>query len=93
MKAKIVRYERLSSLGNFEHEKIAIELEVGEGETAQDVLTKARVFVNTNLINKKRALEIAKATLQSSRDFASSAQVKNAEQLIAEFDQAKDLIF
>lgn len=44
MKAINIRYERLVSTGNFEHEKVGIELAVEPGETASDVLARAKAF-------------------------------------------------
>lgn len=46
MKAKKIYYKRLFNLGNFQNEEIGIELEVEEGEKANDVLEKAKQFVN-----------------------------------------------
>ena len=44
MKAKEIIYERVKSF-NFNNEKIGIVLEVGDGERAEDVLEKAKIFV------------------------------------------------
>lgn len=48
MKATVVRFERLFNRGNFEHEKIAIEIQLEEGDTAKAALEKAKSFVETN---------------------------------------------
>ena len=44
MKAKQVTYERVKSC-NFNNEKIGIVLEVEDGEKAEDVFKKAKMFV------------------------------------------------
>lgn len=49
MKATKITYARLKSLGDYQHEKIGIELDVEDGEKAKEVLEKARLFVNTEL--------------------------------------------
>ncbi|MDD3404939.1 MAG: hypothetical protein PHH23_01550 [Paludibacteraceae bacterium] len=45
MKAKKVTYQRCFNLGNYQNEVIGIELEVEDGDKAQDVLDNARKFV------------------------------------------------
>ncbi|MEJ2043671.1 MAG: hypothetical protein P8X74_03760 [Reinekea sp.] len=45
MKAKTVIYERLFNTGNFSHEKFSIEIELEDGEKAQDAIDKARELV------------------------------------------------
>jgi len=44
MKAKQITYERVKSC-NFNNEKIGIVLEVEDGERAEDVMGKAKIFV------------------------------------------------
>ena len=45
MKAKLVRYERVFRLGNYESERIGIDIELEDGDKAIDALTHARKFV------------------------------------------------
>lgn len=45
MKARKIYYKRLFSLGNYQNEEIGIEIEIEEGEKANDVLQKAKEFV------------------------------------------------
>lgn len=45
MKALQITYERLFNLGNYSHEKISVTLEIEQGEKANDVLQKAKQFV------------------------------------------------
>jgi len=44
MKAKEIIYERVKSF-NFNNEKIGIVIEIEEGERAEDVMEKAKIFV------------------------------------------------
>jgi hypothetical protein len=66
MRATRVYFERTKSLPGFCNRKCGIELEVGEGEKASDVLRKAEIFV-ANALNESPtpeqmgiALEIVK---------------------------------
>lgn len=49
MKAKTVKYEELVSTGSYSHAKLGIEVELEDGEKAQDVLDMAKLFVKSNL--------------------------------------------
>lgn len=45
------------NLGSYEHEEISIEIEIEQGEKAQDVLEMAKKFVNSQHIQADRMLE------------------------------------
>lgn len=45
MKATKLTYSKMFNLGSYEHEEISIEIEIEAGETAQQVLDKAKEFV------------------------------------------------
>jgi len=45
MKAKSIQYGRTKSYPGYCNEHIAIELEVAEGERAENVLEKAKIFI------------------------------------------------
>lgn len=47
MKATKVTYSKMFNLGSYEHEEISIEIEIEQGEKAQDVLELAKKFVNS----------------------------------------------
>lgn len=49
MRATKVLYERVHNLGNYENERIGIEIQLDEGEKADEALRLARVFVNRGL--------------------------------------------
>lgn len=49
MRATKVLYERVHNLGNYENERIGIEIQLDEGEKADEALRLARVFVNRSL--------------------------------------------
>lgn len=56
MKAQTVKYERLINKGNYSHEVIGITILVEDGERADDVIAKAKQFVDkhdtTNHVNR-----------------------------------------
>jgi hypothetical protein len=45
-KVKTVNYDRLFNLGNYEHEKIGVGIELNEGESVQDAVEMARNHVS-----------------------------------------------
>ena len=47
MKATKIYYQKCFNLGNYQNEVVGIELEVGDGEKAIDVLEKAKQFVDS----------------------------------------------
>ena len=49
MKAKKIIYERLINTGNFSHEKIGIEIELSQKDTAQDAIDLAKTFVEKQI--------------------------------------------
>lgn len=59
MKITAVRYERVSSLGNYETERVAAEATVEATELPQTVLAELKTFVNDQLgIENMTAAEI-----------------------------------
>lgn len=57
MKAITIHYEKCFALGNYEHEKIGIELEVEQGERAEAVLKAAKRFVHETFEKIKQSRE------------------------------------
>lgn len=49
MRATKIYYEELRTFGQYNNRKVGIELEVGEGEKAADVMHKARLFAQAQL--------------------------------------------
>lgn len=94
MKALSVRYEIVKSDGNWGNTRIGIELEVGEGEKAQTVLEKARLFVQANLPDPhlERRVSEAERILASPDDFT-GRQVQQARQVIEGLPDDDDLPF
>jgi len=49
MKVTMVKYEKLKNLGNFQHEKVGIEVVLEETESPHFALKRAKDFVNNEL--------------------------------------------
>ena len=91
MKAKKIIYEKLVNLGNYQHEKIGIEIEIEAGETASEVLAKARLFVDISTDNTEfKKYEKCKEILLS-RAMYRYNDVVEAEKFVKEYEEkAKD---
>jgi len=87
MTIKNVTYHKVFSLGNYENEKIGIEIEVGEGENPVDVLFEAKKYVekshlfNQELPKYKRAKDIA-----ADPENYTGHQVKDAQTAVEDFE-------
>lgn len=95
MKVKRIIYSRLVSLGNYENEKIEIELEVESGETASEVLEKAKKFVDLKLEKSKYTsyqIENAKKVL-ADKDNHTLNQIKEAEKILNYYEDEHELPF
>jgi len=86
MKARIIRYERLYNLGNFEHEKIAIEIEIEEGETASEVLRRAQDFCRLKSEDFARKIEHARACVHDPQYLRFKETVDEAQKQIDAFE-------
>jgi hypothetical protein len=84
MKAKSIRYERLYNLGNYAHKKIAIEIEIEEGELAQDVLNRAKTFCLLNEDDYLNAVYKAEYVAANPKDHT-GAMVDEAKAKLAEY--------
>lgn len=49
MLVKLIHYERLVNLGNYENEKLGIDVEIEPGESTADAIQRARVVVDDGL--------------------------------------------
>lgn len=61
MKITVVKYEKLHNLGNYENEKVGVEITVGDDDHPGDVLLEARKFVDQglrDLVHARRAEQL-----------------------------------
>jgi hypothetical protein len=49
MLVKLIHYERLVNLGNYENEKLGIDVEIEPGETVEEAIQRARAVVDDGL--------------------------------------------
>lgn len=87
MKTKNVIYQKVFSLGNFENEKIGIEIEVEENENPIDALFEAKKYVEKSHLFNKRYYEYERAkNIVNDDDNYTGKQRKQAEDFIQEFE-------
>lgn len=89
-------YQRLIATGNYEHERIGIEIELDEGDTATDALNRAKQFIDSqNTANKQCDVnKMQRLTLVvNNPDDYTGTQVKEAQRELDEMSQPYDLPF
>jgi SLT domain-containing protein len=88
MKATKITYKKLFNLGNYQHEEIGIELEIEKGETAAQVLAKAKQFVNGFNPNDSRKREYNQALqVLANKDNHIYKDVQNALKLVDAYNK------
>lgn len=88
MKVNTIRYERLCNLGDYEHEKVAIEIQLEDGESATTALEKAKKFCRVSSQQFSRELTEA---MEEIDDLNSEDCPLPAEQL-DEAKQKRDML-
>jgi hypothetical protein len=91
MKPKTVTYSRLYNLGNYEHEKIGIEMEVLEGENVQDVVQQARNYINLIAEPTKRKIADAEEIVKNPDQYR-GFDVKRAQKFLDEIKAMMETI-
>jgi hypothetical protein len=81
MTVKTVSYSRLFNLGNYEHEKIGVEMEVAEGESIQGVVDQARNYINLIAEPTKRKIAEAEEVVKNP-DMYRGVEVKRAQKFL-----------
>lgn len=89
MKVETVQYKRLTNLGNYENETVAVTVLVEEGDTPQAALEAARAFVERNRTdpNRERQLDDARWILEHPEGYA-KGEIEKAQALLAAADKA-----
>jgi small-conductance mechanosensitive channel len=91
VKAVTVRYQRVRNLGNYENERVEVEVQVEDGETAQQVLDAAKRFVLKNLPDPMREHDVQRARkIVADPENFTMGQIKQAQDLLAQEEQADD---
>lgn len=87
MKPKTITYSKVFSLGNYENEKIGIEIELGENENPIDALFEAKKYVEKSHLFNQRYHEYERAKLiVKDEDNFTGKQRKQAETFIEDFE-------
>lgn len=85
MRITSVQYSRVYSLGNYENEKIGVEVEVPEGDDPQAALAEARKFVDMSSKVFANNLEKAKHIVNNPDNFT-VRQVRENEEFIKQYE-------
>lgn len=94
MKATKIYYQKCFNLGNYQNEVVGIELEVGDGEKAVDVLEKAKQFVDSKDFLAAGIQEYENSLrIVNSPDEYTGRQVKDAQAFLDKYDTKDDLPF
>lgn len=89
MKTKNVTYSKVFSLGNYENEKIGVEIEIQDGDDVQKAIQEARKFVEFNhkLNGLTSELSQCEHVVKNPDDFTGS-QLKRAQDRISQINDA-----
>ena len=81
MKTTLIHYSKVFSLGNYENEKIGVDIEIQEGDDVQKAIQEARNFVEFNhkLNGLTSELEQLEYVINNPDDFTGS-KVKQAKE-------------
>lgn len=82
MKATKVNYEKTFNLGNYQNEVIGIEIEIEQGETAQQAIEMAKKFVEYMHCDKKKEELDEARRIASNPDSYSYTKVMEAKATI-----------
>lgn len=88
MKTSSIHYSKVFSLGNFQNEKIGVDIEVQEGDDVQSVIQQARNFVEFNHKLNGLQTEISECDrVINNPDEFTGAQIRRAKQRREELEQ------
>lgn len=85
MKITKIEYSRVFSLGNYENEKIGVEVEVRENEDAADALKEAKKFVELSSHNSQEKIKKALMIVKNPDDYQGRS-VKEALEYLRSID-------
>ena len=92
MKCTRIYYEKCFNLGNYQNEKVGVEVELAEDETATQAIDAAKKFVEQNNPKNSSKLEEAKRIVAYPNSHSYS-EVVNAQGLIDTTPKEDDLPF
>lgn len=94
MKATKIYYQKCFNLGNYQNEVVGIELEVGDGEKAVDVLEKAKQFVESKdlIATSIQEYENSLRIVHDPENYT-GRQVREANEFLLKYKDKDDLPF
>jgi len=94
MKCTRIYYEKCFNLGNYQNEKVGVEIELAEGETATQALDASKKFVEKSNPKSDKKLELnnAKHIIEHKDSFSYNDVVK-AQSIIDKSPEEDDLPF
>lgn len=72
MKCTKIYYEELRTVGSFNNKKIGIELELADGEKAEDAIRKAKLFVQAQLADGSLSPQLIESVVRNIKSAQSS---------------------
>ena len=94
MKATKIYYQKCFNLGNYQNEVVGIELEVGDGEKAVDVLEKAKQFVESKDLIAVSVQEYENSLrIVHDPENYTGRQVREANEFLLKYKDKDDLPF
>lgn len=94
MKATKIYYQKCFNLGNYQNEVVGIELEVGDGEKAVDVLEKAKQFVESKDLIAASIQEYENSLrIVHDPENYTGRQVREANEFLLKYKDKDDLPF
>lgn len=84
MQVTIVRFEKLINLGNYENQKLGVEVQLDEGEAPSEAVKRAKAFVEAHLapkVDTNYDIEQAKRIVANPDDYAPK-KVREAQTLL-----------
>lgn len=87
MQTKQVSYAKVFSLGNYENEKIGVEIEIGQDENPIDALFEAKKYVEKAHVFNQRYPEYVRAQeIMKDEENFTGKQRKQAEVFVSDFE-------
>jgi hypothetical protein len=90
---KSIRYERLYNLGQYEHEKICVEIDVMENDKPEQILAKAKTFCDLNCSSQIDKYNRAKAVLADNENPHLQSELTECQRIVAEYDKSNEMPF
>lgn len=91
MRITSINYSRVFSLGNYENEKIGVEVELSSQDDPQKSLDEAKKFVDLSSKNFKSKLDSAKMILRNPDDYLVK-EVRDAKEFLRRYAPGDSLL-